>query len=107
MVAGRARAPHPELLPDEIAQMVALAGANERSGRESDARSAWAAFNVYARSRYLRRHGDMMNLALWMTGIVGVVAVSIFAGIRRMHAKSSSIGTSSLVDETVSTSSTE
>ena len=39
-----------------------------------------------------------MNLALWMIGIVGVVAVSIFAGVRRMHVKSSSIGTSPLSD---------
>ena len=44
-----------------------------------------------------------MNLALWMTGIVCVVAVSIFAGVKRMHAKSYSIGTSLLVDKTVST----
>jgi len=48
-----------------------------------------------------------MNLALWMTGIVCVVAISIFAGVRRMHAKSPSIGTSPLVDKTVGTSSTE
>jgi hypothetical protein len=48
-----------------------------------------------------------MNLALWMTGIVCVVAVSIFAGVKRMHAKSSSIGTSPLVDEAVSTSPTK
>jgi hypothetical protein len=48
-----------------------------------------------------------MNLALWITGIVCVVAVSIFAGVERMHTKSSSIGTSLLVDKPVSTSSTE
>ena len=48
-----------------------------------------------------------MNLAFWMTGIVCVVAISIFAGVRRMHAKSPSIGTFLLVDKPVSTSPTE
>jgi hypothetical protein len=48
-----------------------------------------------------------MNLALWMTGIVCVMALSICAGVRRMHAKSSSIGISPLADEAVNTSPTK
>jgi hypothetical protein len=40
-----------------------------------------------------------VNTAVWTIGIASVVAVTIFAAIKRMHAKSSSIGTSPLADE--------
>jgi hypothetical protein len=47
-----------------------------------------------------------MNIGVWITGIACVVVVSIIVGIRRMHTKSYSIGTSPLVDEVAVTTST-
>ena len=39
-----------------------------------------------------------MNFAFWTAGIACIVAISIFAGIKRMRTKASSIGTSPLVN---------
>src|SRR5437868_3283125 len=59
MVAGRARTPHPELLPDENSPNVALSPERTNDQVENRMlRSAWAAFTVYARSRYIRRHHE-------------------------------------------------
>jgi hypothetical protein len=40
-----------------------------------------------------------MNIALWTTGIACAVALSIFAAMKRTRTKSSSIGTSPLVED--------
>jgi hypothetical protein len=46
-----------------------------------------------------------MHIAYWIAGIASVVALTIFAAIKRMHTKSSSIGTSPLVDQVAVTAS--